>query len=264
MMDISRIDNAVHDGTLADERRPRRRHRQGQGAPAARLHLLGLVQRRRRPLLARAPLRAHRRRARARACPSSSTRSSTGATCSRGRRPGTSPSVEKHARAARRVDRHRRRVATGRWTATTAGSASSAPTTPSSTRDGAAGDDRAREGVEAQLRRRQDRRVRRAVRRRRLRRRRRRQTRRSTSTSAPTARASSRAPSRIAGVRRLRARGGSAPFAGRYACMTTYDATLRPPDRLPEGDATRTSSPRSSRAPGSSSSAAPRPRSTRT
>ena len=41
-----------------------------------------------------------------------------------------------------------------------------------------------------------------------------------------------------------------APFEGRYACMTTYDSTLRPAHRVPEGDVSRTSSRRSSRGPG--------------
>ena len=80
MMDISRIDVAVADGTLGKNPVLARRHRSPRKERGGRLHLLGLVSERRRAQLARAPLRARSTRPRRAACPSSSTRSSTAAT----------------------------------------------------------------------------------------------------------------------------------------------------------------------------------------
>jgi hypothetical protein len=69
-----------------------------------------------------------------RASRSRSMRSPTGATCRRPRRPAGRRAGRRPARG--RADRHGHRAATTRWTATTAGSGSSAPIAPSSRRQG--------------------------------------------------------------------------------------------------------------------------------
>ena len=80
----------------------------------------------------------------------------------------------------------------------------------------------------------------------------------------PRSRARAHARARGRRVRRVPREADGAPFLGRYGCMTTYDASLGLARSRSRRRPTRTSSPRSSRAPGSRSSAARRPRSTRT
>ena len=125
--DLVRIDDAIADGSLARERGAAggARGRRARAPDRARL-------RRRRALLARAPARADRARRRELRAPRtwSCTRSPTGATRCRTRAPATWRELDAHRRGRAWA---RSSVATGRWTATAAGSARSAPTTCSST-----------------------------------------------------------------------------------------------------------------------------------
>ena len=153
--------------------------------------------------------------------------------------------------------------ATGRWTATTAGSASSERTAPSSTAEAPRAAS-APEGIERSYAAGQDRRVRRALRGRRLRRRR--------SPDDAGLHFNFR-PDRARELTRALAIADFDAFAARgrtravrrplrvHDDVRRASSASRSPSRRRR---TRTSSPRSSPARASSSSAAPRPRSTRT
>ena len=123
--------------------------------------------------------------------------------------------------------------------------------------------DARREGIEAIVRRGEDRRVRRAVRRRRLRGRRPGEGRGAALQLPPRPRARAHARARDSRTSRLRARRAIAPFS-RVRVHDDVRRDARPADRVSEGDVSPTSSRRSSRARGSRSSAARRRRSTRT